>query len=133
MFESSDLDGVVIPPDLSVRVRQTLRGLLRGLSEKQIAAELGISQHTVHVYIKHLYVRFEVNARSELLALWISPPPPPVWTAGSTSRSADRDAELDRLKRERLALSRQLADVDQRIAMTTDVISALKRAPRIGP
>ncbi|MDC0739753.1 LuxR C-terminal-related transcriptional regulator [Polyangium mundeleinium] len=34
---------------LSPRLQDTLRGLARGLSEKQIAAELGLSQYTVHI------------------------------------------------------------------------------------
>ena len=51
------------------RQSQTLTLLLQGDAEKQIAAKLEISQHTVHVYIKSLYKRFGVNSRAELLAL----------------------------------------------------------------
>jgi len=50
------------------RLRQTLRGLLAGGSEKEIAAEMGISTHTVHDYVKALHVRFGVRSRGELLA-----------------------------------------------------------------
>lgn len=57
--------------DLSPRQKQTLELLLRGDSEKQIAYKLGISRHTVHVYVKDLYKRFDVNSRGELLALWV--------------------------------------------------------------
>jgi DNA-binding CsgD family transcriptional regulator len=56
---------------LSPRERQTLELLLTGHAEKQIANRLSISRHTVHVYVKSLYKRFEVNSRGELLARWV--------------------------------------------------------------
>jgi DNA-binding CsgD family transcriptional regulator len=58
-------------PPLSRRQRQTLELLLAGNAEKQIAARLNISRHTVHVYVKSLYKRFDVNSRPELLAKWV--------------------------------------------------------------
>jgi DNA-binding CsgD family transcriptional regulator len=59
---------------LSPRHRQTLQRLLAGDSEKQIAAHLGVSPHTVHVYVKALYRRFDVSSRGELLARFIRAP-----------------------------------------------------------
>jgi DNA-binding CsgD family transcriptional regulator len=56
---------------LSRRERETLELLLAGNAEKQIAARLSISRHTVHVYVKSLYKRFDVNSRGELLARWV--------------------------------------------------------------
>ena len=56
---------------LSPRMRQTLERLLAGDSEKQIAARLGLSRHTVHVYVKSLYQRFDVNSRGELFAKFV--------------------------------------------------------------
>lgn len=56
---------------LSRRQRQTLELLLAGNAEKQIATQLKISRHTVHVYVKSLYKRFGVNSRPELLAKWV--------------------------------------------------------------
>jgi DNA-binding CsgD family transcriptional regulator len=53
---------------LSPRLRETLHGLVRGWSEKQVAAEVGLSPHTVHDYVKALYRHFGVQSRSELLA-----------------------------------------------------------------
>ena len=58
--------------DLSPRMRQTLNCLLAGDSEKQAAAKLGVSQHTVHVYVKHLYRKFDFNSRGELLSKWVT-------------------------------------------------------------
>jgi DNA-binding NarL/FixJ family response regulator len=57
--------GQQLPPRLS----QTLTQLMDGLSEKQVALALGVSQHTVHVYVKTLYRRYGVSSRSELLAI----------------------------------------------------------------
>ncbi len=54
--------------DLPPRLAQTLEQLLAGASEKQIAAKLELSPHTVHNYVKALHQRFEVNSRGELLA-----------------------------------------------------------------
>jgi DNA-binding CsgD family transcriptional regulator len=56
---------------LSRRMQQTLRSLLGGDSEKQIALKLGLSQHTVHVYVKALYKKYGVSSRGELLAKWV--------------------------------------------------------------
>ena len=58
-------------PGLAPRHRQTLEGLLAGDSEKQIAARLGVSRNTVHVYVTALYRHFDVNSRGELLARFL--------------------------------------------------------------
>jgi len=55
-------------PRLSPALDKTLRALLRGLSEKEAAAELGLSPHTVHEYVKALYRRFGVTSRAGLFA-----------------------------------------------------------------
>ena len=60
---------------LSRRMEQTLRSLLGGDSEKQVAAKLGLSQHTVHVYVKQLYKKYAVSTRAELLAKWVQSRP----------------------------------------------------------
>lgn len=59
--------------DMSPRQREVLASLLRGQSEKQIAHQLKVSRHTVHVYVKALYRRHSVNSRGELLSLSIDP------------------------------------------------------------
>jgi DNA-binding CsgD family transcriptional regulator len=56
---------------LSPRQQQTLGHLLAGASEKQIAAKLSRSQHTVHSYVKAIYRNFGVSSRGELLALFV--------------------------------------------------------------
>lgn len=60
---------LVVPPEpLPPRQAAVLDGLCRGLSEKQIAAELGMSPHTVHDHVKRLHLRFGVQSRGELIA-----------------------------------------------------------------
>jgi DNA-binding CsgD family transcriptional regulator len=56
---------------LSPRQRQTLQLLLAGKSEKEIAAQLGLSHNTVHHYVKAIHRHFGVSSRSELLARWV--------------------------------------------------------------
>lgn len=56
---------------LSPRQEQTLRLLLAGLSDKEIASRLGITRHTVNQYTKAIYARFGVHSRSALLSRWI--------------------------------------------------------------
>ena len=57
--------------DLSPRQAEVLAALKLGQSEKQVAQELGMSRHTVHVHVKTLYRRFAVQSRGELLSLWL--------------------------------------------------------------
>jgi DNA-binding CsgD family transcriptional regulator len=54
--------------DLTRRERQTLEAMLSGASEKEIAAGLGLSHHTVHQYVKRIYLALGVRSRAELLA-----------------------------------------------------------------
>ena len=63
----SPAGGGALPP----RVRQTLELILAGDGEKQIALRMGVSRHTVHVYIKSLYRHYEVSSRGELLARFV--------------------------------------------------------------
>jgi DNA-binding NarL/FixJ family response regulator len=56
-----------LPP----RLQQTMSSLLNGDSEKQAAKKMGVSPHTVHVYVKTLYRRYNVSSRGELLARWV--------------------------------------------------------------
>ena len=57
------------------RLGQTLACLRRGASEKQVAGHLGLSQHTVHDYVKALHKRFGASSLGELLAATTPPRP----------------------------------------------------------
>src|SRR5258705_13889439 len=115
---------------LSERKQQTLERLLHGLAEKQIAKELSISVHTVHVYVKQLYKTFRVNSRGELLSLWLRPDLLVVDfvsnQSGSTPVHAARETLLKALRKERETLLKRIAYIDRRIA------TAIKRLQRYG-
>ena len=57
--------------ELRVRQREVLLGLATGLSEKEVANELGISHNTVHAHVKELHRHFTVSSRGELLSLFV--------------------------------------------------------------
>lgn len=58
---------VATPAPLPPRLRRVLEALSTGASEKQIAAQLGLSPHTVHQYVKDLFRRYRVHSRMELV------------------------------------------------------------------
>ena len=72
------------PADLPPRIRQVLTCFLEGDGDKQVAARLGISIHTVNQYAKQIFKHFGVQSRTELLARWIR--------RGWTTRGLDRPA-----------------------------------------
>lgn len=51
--------------------RRVLGGLLGGLSDKRIAAELGQSPYTTQEYVCRLYRKYGVSNRAGLMALWL--------------------------------------------------------------
>src|SRR5687768_4932517 len=61
--------GVARSMTLSPRIAETLSLMLDGGSEKEIAQQLGVSRHTVHIYVKSVYRHFGVCTRAELSAL----------------------------------------------------------------
>ena len=54
--------------DLPARLRGVLACLIEGDSEKQVAARLGLSPHTIHQYVKLIHTRMQVRSRGELLS-----------------------------------------------------------------
>lgn len=54
------------------REREVFHFLLRGRTEKEVAAHLGISHHTVHDYCKRVYRRFGVTSHLDLMARVLS-------------------------------------------------------------
>jgi len=72
--EFEHLFAPVHEPELSKRERDVRALLLDGLPEKLIAAQLGLSLHTTHGYIKSLYRKLGVHSRGELMASARRPP-----------------------------------------------------------
>jgi len=72
--ELADEDGVAVahadarPADLTARETQTLTLIADGMSNKQIARVLGISEGTVKVYVKNLLRKLDARTRLELAA-----------------------------------------------------------------
>lgn len=58
------------PVQVPSRFERILDGLMRGLSEKEIAEEVNLSSRTVHKYVQELFRRYGVNSRPKLMALW---------------------------------------------------------------
>jgi LuxR family maltose regulon positive regulatory protein/two-component system response regulator NreC len=69
-------------------MREILTLLIRGHSEKDAAAALGLSRHTVHIHVTRMYQRLGVRSRAELLALAYRTGHVPV-TAASPTEGAD--------------------------------------------
>jgi len=59
------------PSDLTPRAQDVLQCLLEGDGDKQIAARLNLSTHTVNQYVKLLFRHFHVQSRAQLLARWV--------------------------------------------------------------
>jgi len=57
---------------LSPTQARVLRRLLTGKSEKEMAADLHVSHHTIHSQIRVVYQALQVTSRPELMALFIS-------------------------------------------------------------
>src|SRR5690348_5213246 len=55
-------------PALSQAQTRVLEQLLDGLAEKQIAARLCLSQHTVHNHVRAIFQSFHVHSRAQLLS-----------------------------------------------------------------
>jgi len=51
--------------------RRVLQGLLQGLMDKEIAAELGQSPYTAQEYVKRIFRKYGVSSRTALMALWL--------------------------------------------------------------
>jgi DNA-binding CsgD family transcriptional regulator len=72
-----DWNGYALPSAddrvLSPREKRVLALFAAGASEKEAAAALGISTHTVHGYAKSLYRSLTVHSRAELLARFGKP------------------------------------------------------------
>lgn len=54
---------------LSPREREVVEAIIGGLTNKEIALDLGISAYTVDEYIRRLFIKHDVNTRSQLVAV----------------------------------------------------------------
>ena len=62
----SDSTGGTQRPTLAPRERQLVRFVRQGLRNREIAAELGVTEGTVKVYLHNIFDKLNVNSRTEL-------------------------------------------------------------------
>ena len=55
-------------PELTEREREVLRLLTEGYLYKEIAEKMGLSWHTVHNHIRHIYEKLHVRSRAQAVA-----------------------------------------------------------------
>jgi DNA-binding CsgD family transcriptional regulator len=60
------------PVKLSRREKEALGHLLTGASDKEVAARMGISQHTAHQYAKTILRVYRVTSRKQLIARFMA-------------------------------------------------------------
>ena len=73
--ETSDNKTAALPPDLadtglSPREEQVVRLLLKGMTVRQAAPELGLTTSTVSTYCKSAYKKLGINSRAELFLMF---------------------------------------------------------------
>ena len=61
-------------PTLTVRERETLSLLSKGLSNRAIAEQLNITEGTVKMHVSHLFDKLGTRSRSELIVRWLEKP-----------------------------------------------------------
>ncbi len=61
----------MLQPTVTPREIEVLRLMARGLRNKEIAAELGISEDTAHGHVKSILAKFSVHDRTEAVAVGI--------------------------------------------------------------
>ena len=84
------------PLDLAPRAREVLACLLEGDADKQVAARLGLTRHTVNQYTKGIFRHFGVTSRPALLARWIKRR----WAGPESWRAREpREANIERDRR----------------------------------
>ncbi len=66
-FEDADVDDAKAPAKLSKRQKQLVVMLDQGLSNRDIAHSLGISEHTVKVHLWRLFRRLGVKSRTQTI------------------------------------------------------------------
>lgn len=63
-----------VQPPLSVTEKAVLKLLMRGMTERAAAEELGRSPNTVHVHVRNIYRKLGVSSRKMLFKLVDSQP-----------------------------------------------------------
>ena len=67
VFEPDDEDDGAMPETLTPREREVLDWLSEGLTNRAIAARLGLSDHTVKFHVASIYGKLGVSTRAEAI------------------------------------------------------------------
>lgn len=67
IFTAGEWSKLTTQIGLSGRQAEIAQYLLEGMGDKQIAAKLGISVHTVRTYLDRMFLRLNVQDRNELI------------------------------------------------------------------
>jgi DNA-binding NarL/FixJ family response regulator len=62
-------DEIAGRPDLTARELEVLKWIVRGHSNAQIAAEMGVVEETIKSHVKNIFVKLRVTSRSKAAAL----------------------------------------------------------------
>jgi len=57
---------------LSDREREVMGHIARGLSNRQIAAVLNLTEKTVKNYVNRIFAKLAVSSRAQAIVLWLS-------------------------------------------------------------
>ena len=64
-----DGDRQALPPTLTLRENQVLKGVFEGLANKEIAARIGVSEASVKATLQQLFNKTGVRTRSQLVRI----------------------------------------------------------------
>jgi DNA-binding NarL/FixJ family response regulator len=70
-FGTEDLENDALIEPLTERESEVLQLLAQGLANKQIAASLGISEHTVKFHVSAIFSKLGANSRTEAIRLGV--------------------------------------------------------------
>lgn len=111
-------------PDLEVspRLRSVVEAAVRGLADKAIAAEMGLSVHTVDAHWRRLRELFQAANRAETIAKYLD------WRYRETVATLQREIDERRAAEERLRdanqrLSKAIQERDQLYVQVTEAAS----------
>jgi DNA-binding NarL/FixJ family response regulator len=71
MFDTTSIRRTSMSPELSAREAEVLEGLSRGLADKELARDLGISIWTVHSHLKRIFGKYGVRTRTEAVVRYL--------------------------------------------------------------
>lgn len=69
---SKDFDGVLLGKSLSVREIEVVKLVVTGITNKEVAGQLFVTEKTIKFHMTNIYKKMGVKSRSQLI-VWCSP------------------------------------------------------------